>query len=92
MRKVRASQIEELVFTTVNGLFMAIFVFVMLYPFWNTVAISFNEAVDTIRGGVTFFPRRFSLQNYKMVFSNSSIYNARLTSTCRAWMPLEGRP
>lgn len=83
MRKVRASQIEELIFNTANGIFMAIFVFVMLYPFWNTVAISFNEAVDTIKGGVTFFPRRFSLQNYKMVFSNSSIYNAFLISVSR---------
>ncbi len=86
MSKIRASRIERYVFHTVNGVFMAIFVFIMLYPFWNTVAVSFNEAVDTIRGGITFFPRRFTLQNYKMVFSNSSIYNAFLISVSRTFI------
>jgi putative aldouronate transport system permease protein len=83
MRKIRASQIEDVAFNVGNGLFMLLFAVVMLYPFWNTVAVSFNEAVDTVRGGITFFPRRFSMQNYKMVFSNDSIYNAFFISVSR---------
>ncbi len=83
MTKIRASRVESIAFSIGNSLFMIIFVVVMLYPFWNTVAVSFNEAVDTVRGGITFFPRRFSLQNYKMVFSNDSIYNAFFISISR---------
>ena len=49
----------------------------------NTIAISFNEATDTIRGGITLLPRRFSLQNYKAVFASGTIYNAFFISVAR---------
>jgi putative aldouronate transport system permease protein len=62
---------------------MIIFAVLMLYPFWNTVAVSFNEAVDTIRGGITFYPRRFTLANYKLVFATGTIFNAFLVSVAR---------
>lgn len=62
---------------------MVLFSVIMLYPFWNTVAVSFNEAVDTIRGGITLFPRRFTLQNYKMVFSTGAIFRAFFVSVAR---------
>jgi putative aldouronate transport system permease protein len=62
---------------------MVLFSVIMLYPFWNTIAVSFNEAVDTIRGGITLFPRRFTLQNYKMVFSTGAIFRAFFVSVAR---------
>uniref|UniRef100_A0A7C3INS0 Carbohydrate ABC transporter permease n=1 Tax=Gracilinema caldarium TaxID=215591 RepID=A0A7C3INS0_9SPIR len=74
---------ESYIFNTVNATIMILFSVIMLYPFWNTVAVSFNEAVDTIRGGITLFPRRFSLQNYKMVFSTGAIFRAFFVSVAR---------
>ncbi len=47
-----------------------------LYPFLNSLAISLNEANDTTLGGVTFFPRKFTLENYKNIFKNSTIWKA----------------
>ena len=40
-------------------------VIITLYPILNTIAVSFNEAYDTIRGGVHLFPRKFTLVNYR---------------------------
>ena len=50
---------ENIIFTCVNTLIMLCVIVVMLYPFWNTVAVSFNDAQDTLRGGIKLFPRVF---------------------------------
>lgn len=71
------------VFATLNSVFMILFSFVMLYPFWNTIAVSFNEAVDTLRGGITFLPRRFTLQNYQLIFATGTLFHAFAVSVAR---------
>jgi putative aldouronate transport system permease protein len=78
-----SSKIEKYTFTTFNTLFMLLVAFITLYPFWNTVAVSFNLATDTTRGGITFWPRVFTLQNYRAVFSDSIIFNAFFISVAR---------
>ncbi|MDR2150209.1 MAG: carbohydrate ABC transporter permease [Spirochaetaceae bacterium] len=83
MKVGSASRIEDMVFNTVNVIIMSLVVLCTFYPFWNTIAISFNEATDTIRGGVTFFPRKFSLQNYRAVFASGTIYHAFFISVIR---------
>jgi putative aldouronate transport system permease protein len=77
------SKIESVTFNTVNILVMLLILFCTLYPFWNTVAVSFNNATDTTRGGITFMPRVFTLQNYRAVFTSGTIYNAFLISVTR---------
>jgi len=57
---------KETLFDKINKCFLILIAFVTLYPFWNTIAISFNDAMDSIRGGVTFFPRKFTTYNYKV--------------------------
>ncbi|MDR1399817.1 MAG: carbohydrate ABC transporter permease [Treponema sp.] len=83
MKAYTLSKLENRIFNTVNLILMIVIAACMLYPFWNTVAISFNEATDTIRGGITLLPRRFSLQNYKAVFASGTIYNAFFISVAR---------
>ena len=39
----------NIIFTCVNTLIMLCVIVVMLYPFWNTVAVSFNDAQDASR-------------------------------------------
>ena len=48
-------------------------VIITLYPILNTIAVSFNEAYDTIRGGVHLFPRKFTLVNYRTVLQKESM-------------------
>ena len=45
----------------------------MIYPYLNQIAISLNSGNDTLRGGITIFPREFTLSNYKAIISNSQI-------------------
>ncbi|CDN43414.1 Probable ABC transporter permease protein YtcP [Paenibacillus sp. P22] len=53
------------------------------YPFWNAVVVSFNEGMDTALGGVTVWPRAFTLENYEIVFQDSRILHAFLVSVLR---------
>jgi putative aldouronate transport system permease protein len=83
MNYYTASRVEEKVFTIVNILIMLIIGAITLYPFWNTIAVSFNNATDTTRGGITLLPRVFSMQNYRAVFSSGTIYHAFYISILR---------
>ncbi|MBC8081234.1 MAG: carbohydrate ABC transporter permease [Gorillibacterium sp.] len=60
----------------VIGALLLLLGFVTLYPFWNSVVISLNAAGDTSLGGVTFWPRVFTLANYKVVFSDNRLLGA----------------
>ena len=56
---------------------LMLFVFITtLYPFLNSLAISLNRASDTSLGGITIYPRAFTLDNYKNIFNNPTIWRA----------------
>ena len=57
------------VFLIILMIFIAI---ITIYPFLNVLAISLNNATDTVKGGITIFPREFTLDNYKQIFSTGS--------------------
>ena len=55
---------------------VAVFLFLLLitlYPFLNVLAISFNDATDTIKNVNLIVPRKFTLSNYKYVFEEGGI-------------------
>lgn len=62
---------------------MLLVVIVMLYPFWNTAAVSLNNSQDTLKGGITLFPRIFSSYNYETVFKNRLLVTASINSVLR---------
>ncbi|MBB6671636.1 carbohydrate ABC transporter permease [Cohnella nanjingensis] len=74
---------SERVFQTVIYVLLALLSFVTLYPFWNSLVISFNLGSDTSLGGVTFWPRSFTLQNYEVVLRDGRIAQAFLVSVAR---------
>ncbi|SFE01973.1 putative aldouronate transport system permease protein [Paenibacillus catalpae] len=82
MRK-RTVQLEPAVFNTVNAIIMIMLAVVTLYPFLNTLAVSFNAGLDTIRGGIYIWPRMWTLQNYKAVFITGTVFNAFYISVAR---------
>lgn len=81
--KVRLNRLEPIIFNTCNITLMLIVIVVMVYPFWNTIAVSFNDSQDTLRGGITFLPRKFSLYNYQTVFKNHLLVIATVNSVLR---------
>lgn len=74
---------SEKVFDVINLFGMLIIMIIMIYPIWNTVVISFNDARDSIRGGLTLWPREFTLFNYRSVINNEHLVNAFFISVAR---------
>ncbi len=74
---------ENIIFTTLNTTFLFFLCIVMVYPMLNTLAISFNDGMDTVRGGIYIWPRIFSLQNYRVVLKMDTIYSAFLMSVTK---------
>lgn len=56
---------------------------VTLYPFLNLLAISLNESLDTLRGGIHIVPRAFTLTNYELIFQNPRLFTAAWLSVAR---------
>src|ERR1044071_3155390 len=79
----RKRTVEQIIFTTLNTTFLVALAAVMIYPLLNTLAISLNDGMDAVRGGIGIWPRDFSLQNYNVVFNMSTIYQAFLMSVLK---------
>ncbi|MDQ0059234.1 carbohydrate ABC transporter permease [Paenibacillus harenae] len=62
---------------------MAIVGIVTLYPFLNVLAISLNDSVDTVRGGITIFPREFTWKNYETIFGFEGLVTGFKNSVIR---------
>ncbi|WP_438446104.1 carbohydrate ABC transporter permease [Gorillibacterium sp. sgz5001074] len=56
---------------------------VTLYPFLNVLAISLNDSVDTVRGGITVYPREFTLKNYEKIFEFKGLLTGFRNSVIR---------
>lgn len=74
---------SDRIFDTLNILFMLLIMVVTLYPFLNTLAVSFNNATDSVKGGIYLWPRVFTWENYKYVFNEATIFHATLISVLR---------
>lgn len=71
------------IFDVFNVIFMLLLVFIMVYPFWNQIVLSFNDGFDAQRGGVYFWPRAFTLTNYQYVFTSKGLASGALISVLR---------
>ncbi|TLS53719.1 carbohydrate ABC transporter permease [Paenibacillus antri] len=56
---------------------------ITLYPFLNVLAISLNDSTDSVRGGLTIFPRQFTLNNYETIFAFSGLITGLKISVLR---------
>lgn len=83
MRKRKSCRRSGIVFPIFNTLLMCLIMLVTLYPVLNTVAISFNEGTDALRGGIRLIPRVFSLKSYQSILTDSAVYQALWISASR---------
>ncbi len=80
---ISTSKFGDRAFNIFNGIFMTLLVIVTLYPFLNVLAVSFNDASDTMRGGIYIWPRIWTTFNYRSVFASGYIYHAFFISVSR---------
>ena len=64
------------IFPLINGVILCVLMLVTLYPVLNTVAISFNDGTDAVRGGIGLWPRMFSVEAYRNLLNDQQIYTA----------------
>lgn len=81
--KIAAKSPQDWIFDTFVYVFIGIVTIATLYPFLNVLAISFNDSVDTVRGGISIFPRQFTLENYKLIFSYDGLITGFKISVLR---------
>ncbi|NLW59293.1 MAG: carbohydrate ABC transporter permease [Firmicutes bacterium] len=81
-RRLRLTK-EDLILDFVVYTTLICLVIVTLYPFLNTLAVSFNDALDSSKGGIHLWPRKFTLYNYRSLLTRNQIYNAALISVLR---------
>jgi len=55
---------------------MLIVCFVTLYPIWYVLVNAFNDGKDAMLGGIYWWPRKFSFENFEAVFDNPGIMTA----------------
>lgn len=63
----------DLVFDTINTLLLVLVMLVVLYPLYFIVIASFSDPLEVLSGHVIFFPKKVSLEAYKMVFRDAQI-------------------
>lgn len=64
---------EDWIVDIVVYLILVIVFLACVYPFYYSLVISFNEGIDASRGGIFFWPRKFTLDNYSAVFSDENL-------------------
>ncbi|AEJ60654.1 ABC-type transporter, integral membrane subunit [Spirochaeta thermophila DSM 6578] len=81
--RYRRAKRGDALFNAFNYTAMILLGIATLYPFLNVLAISLNDSVDTVRGGITIFPRKFTLENYAYLFSYPSVVRGAVMSVLR---------
>jgi len=74
---------SDWLFDAIIYLFLGMFALLCLYPLYQSIVLSFNDGKDAILGGVYFWPRKWSLVNYRLVFSNKCLLTAFFVTVSR---------
>ena len=67
---------RDIAFPIVNTIVLILLMFITLYPVLNTVAYSFNDGLDAVKGGIGLIPRKFSTEAYTELLQDPAVYKA----------------
>ena len=82
-KRRKKTSVWDKIFVVCNTIFMIAFVVITLYPVLNTLAISFNDGTDALRGGIYLFPRKFTLKNYTTVLQKQNLITGAYITVAR---------
>ena len=74
---------REIAFDIFNYFLMAVIMFVTVYPFYYVIVGSLNDGMDFLKGGIYFFPRKWTFANYAEVFRRDNLLNAFAVTVLR---------
>lgn len=81
MKKVRMSESKR--FDLFNRFVLLIIAVIIVIPIWNIVASSFSSGKSLAEGGFVFWPNEFSVENYRAVMNDLSIWKAYIVSVAK---------
>lgn len=70
------SSLGDQTFTVSNTIILTLFAFLCVYPFWYILILSLNEGRDAALGGIYWWPRSFTLDNFQVMLSDPAILKA----------------
>lgn len=73
----------EKIFNVFNILFLFFLSIITIYPLFYIIVYSFNEGVDSLKGGLYLWPRIFTLFNYEYVLGNGAMQRAYVITIAR---------
>ncbi len=82
-KKLSTTSWQDRLFDLVVYVAITIVTIATLYPFLNVLAISFNDSTDSIKGGITIYPRVFTFKNYETIFAFSGLMTGLKISILR---------
>jgi len=74
---------SQRIFNVFNVIVLTLLAIITFYPFWYVLVASFNVGSDFVRGGVYFWPREFTLENYERAFRDPRIFQSLQISLAR---------
>jgi len=80
--KIKLS-VGDRAFDIANYTFMILLMIVTVYPFVNMLAVSLNDGMDSVKGGIHIWPRVLTWDNYEYVFKQATILHATFISISR---------
>lgn len=75
--------VSDVILEIVKWTFLIFFTIATLYPIINTIAVSLNDGLDALKGGIYLTPRKFTLENYKAVLTQNTLLNAAFITVSR---------
>jgi len=75
---------EDRIINIVTAVLCILVLIVTVYPVYYCLIFSFNDGKDAAKQALYFWPRKFSLENYKIVFQNKAIYPAFIMTMLRS--------
>lgn len=80
LKKARGARLAFVIFNTILMIALSL---LFLAPYINILAKSFNAAKDTMLGGLTFWPRKWSWDNYAVVLGDKTTWSGFRISVLR---------
>lgn len=81
-KKMKMSKSDQFIQVMIY-LIITLFCLLIIFPCLNILALSFNDGKDAAQGGIWFFPRKFTLDNFREVFKDGAIMKAYGISIAR---------
>ena len=75
---------EDRIINIVTSVLCILVLIVTVYLVYYCLIYSFNDGKDAAKQAIYFWPRKFSLENYKIVFQNKAIYPAFMMTMLRS--------